>query len=119
MNRGPMLNVLADGPQEHYQLDLWFVPKTWNGKGVHGSTSAVYLQFSSQNFLVSFIPVANIVDIFTKRTFGAVLPSKSGEHVKAAVIAAFAEMGTPKVLQADNAKEFSMVLTLQTDTDIL
>lgn len=52
-------------------------------------------------------PVLNLVDIFSKFAYAKVLPNKSGPSIRVALDEGFKVMGKPKILQSDNAAEFT------------
>ena len=49
----------------------------------------------------------NLVDIFSKVAFAKVLANKSGAIIHTALEEGFKEIGEPKILQSDNAAEFT------------
>ena len=49
----------------------------------------------------------NLVDIFSKVAFAKVLANKSGAIIRTALEEGFKEIGEPKILQSDNAAEFT------------
>jgi len=51
--------------------------------------------------------VLNLVDIFSKFAYAKVLPNKSGPSIRVALDDGFKAMGKPKILQSDNAAEFT------------
>lgn len=51
-------------------------------------------------------PVFQVVDIFSKQIYAAVLPSRKTDDLLPAVEKAFVALGKPMVMQSDNAKEF-------------